>query len=109
VEVRSFHRTDLAMLAAAVGVHRSMFVSMVVMAIITERGLHLYIEHVGRHYVLVAVETEGDAIVDEHRLAVVWSEIDEATRLGLLRLYVDQMLAALERWQDRMTRQLLFS
>ena len=61
----------------------------------------------GPGYLVVLRVVAGERIVDEVEWAVEWSEIDEATRCGVLRIYIGQMLLGHERWRGRMNRRLV--
>ncbi len=105
MELRSLSRADLAMLTAAVGPRRKLFVSAIFGAIVNEHGLHLLVERVGHDYMLVGVETFGDAVVDERRLPILWDGLAEVVRLCVLMVYVEGLLAGGERWHRRVDLQ----
>ncbi len=105
MDYRSLPRHDLALLCAAVGPWRRLFVSMILRALVDSRGLNLFIEREGRTYTIVCVETAGDAVVTEHRLPIAWAEVDEVVRLCVLMVYVEGLLAGGERWHRRVDLQ----
>jgi hypothetical protein len=106
VELRSLDRLDIGMLfaAVAVGSNRKLFVTMILRAIINERGLDVQVIREGHGFVLVGTETAGDVIVAEHSLPVAWANIGEDVRLGVLGMYVAGLLEGHDRWQHRMAR-----
>ena len=105
MDARDLSRIDRGLLYAAVG-DRKHFVSLVVKAIVEEHGLDLQIHREGPSYVVVMIETCGDAIVGEHRLPIAWTAIDEAVRFYILKLHLDAVLAGHERWLRRMAPRL---
>jgi hypothetical protein len=102
VDVRDLDRIDVGMLFIAVGDQRRVFVSIILRAIIEERGLDLQIVRDGRGYAVIGIETVGgDAVVAEHRLPVAWPDIDEDVRFFILGLYVEGLLDGHVRWLRR--------
>ncbi len=105
MDAYSLSRCDLGLLAAA-ATDRKLFASLIFGAIISERGLDVQIERAGRDYVVVMTETVCDVVVAEHRLPIMWSDLDEVVRLAVLKMYVEGVLAGHPRWRRRMAPRL---
>ena len=103
MDVRDLDRVDLGMIVVAVGPRRRLFASMTFGAIVAEHGLDLQIHREGRGFLIVMIETAGDAVIAEHCLPVAWPDIDEDVRLGVLNMYLAGVLDGHARWCRRMS------
>jgi len=106
VDARTLPRHDLGLLAAAVGPGAETVHSSILRLMITERGLDVHIVKSGHDFALVGVETHGDLIINEHRLPIVWSALDEVARAFVLRAYTRQVLSGHAKWRRRIDWQL---
>jgi hypothetical protein len=57
------------------------------------------------HFAVLVLALHGDEVIArEVMLRIAWRDIDEATRLGVLLLWVQELHAAQERWWRRINR-----
>lgn len=105
MDARSLGAHNLALLGRATG-DAVKFASIVFRTILEQRDLDVQVLRNGRDYVVVMTELLGDQVLADHRMPVVVGDLDEATRFGILRVYVGQILQANERRRRTMTRKL---
>jgi hypothetical protein len=105
MDARALGARDLALLGRATG-DAVMFASVVFRTILEHRDLDVQVLRDGHDYMVVLTEHRGDHVLAEHRMPVAWTEIDEATRFGVLAIYVAQILQGHERWRRTMNRKL---
>lgn len=106
MDVRDLDRVNLGIIFAAAGDNGKLFVSMIFGAIVAEHGLDLQIHREGPSYVVVMIETAGDAVIAEDRLAIEWARLDDDARFGILNMYLAGVLAGHQRWLDRIAPRL---
>jgi hypothetical protein len=87
--VRLSHE-DLAVIAVATRSPKKL-ARIVVGAMLAGHEVDFVIERDARDFVAVALEVRGDEIVHEHVMPIIWEDLDERTRFGILRVYVQQM------------------
>lgn len=82
---------DLGLIGRATG-NLQEFARLMARTRIAGHDLHIMIDKERGDYIAIAFELDGDIIVAEHRMAVVWKETEEIVRLKVLEVYVGQIL-----------------
>jgi hypothetical protein len=99
-------RDDLHVLASATRRPRQL-ARIVTAAVVAGHDVDVQIERSGRHYILILRVVIGEQIICEVTLPIVWGDIDEITRFGLLRIFLQGQLQGHRRWRARMDRRLI--
>jgi hypothetical protein len=89
------------MLAAAVGVDRRVFISIVFDAVIAAHGLDVQVGRSGKDFELITTEAIGELVVAEHRLPIIFDKLPEVVKLSVLKSYMTGVLEGLARWRRR--------
>jgi len=78
----------------------------VVQATVAGHDIDIQVERAGRDYVAVLTVLQGELIFEEYEMPITWADLDEPTKLAVLRVYVAQVLLGHERWRRKMNRRL---
>jgi hypothetical protein len=70
-------------------------------AVIEGRNVDVQVERDGRNYLVVLRIVLHERVFAEVTLPIVWADLDEATRFGVLRMYVAHMIASSARTRRR--------